>query len=434
MVNQEEDTAKEIELPITFEQAPLDVELSNVMDEDVMQQQSEIEDPIPFDHAPLDWRNMRDQILQRQSDIKVSITNERGPLDIDWPIFTDDATEDPFDPAPLDADWSDFKGDETEATVTYDAGPLDADWSNIKDDETEVHVPYETGPLDVDWSNFMDSDIRQQQSAILAAEAEKIPFVGDKEPLSSLEAEYQSGSPILLEKIKVLSEQFDGIRRVRGDGNCFFRAFMFSYLEHILVSQDGAEVVRIKEKVEECRNTLRCLGHPELTFEDYFELFLEQLDGVLQGNDAPISFDDLVARSRDKTISDFIVMFFRFITSGEIRKRSEFFEPFVLGMTNGTVEQFCKASVEPMGEESDHVHITALSDTLGVAIRVEYLDQSIGYDRNGGGITVNHHDFIPNGNDDGASPPPPPAEVEHQKPFVTLLYRPGHYDVLYYKN
>lgn len=41
-----------------------------------------------------------------------------------------------------------------------------------------------------------------------------------------------------------------------------------------------------------------------------------------------------------------VVMFFRFVTAGEIRKRSEFFEPFIVGLTNGangTVEQVCSA-------------------------------------------------------------------------------------------
>lgn len=111
-------------------------------------------------------------------------------------------------------------------------------------------------------------------------------------------------------------------------------------------------------------------------------------------------------------------MFFRFVTSGEIRKRSEFFEPFVMGLSEGTVEQFCKSSVEPMGEESDHVHITALSDALGVAIRVVYLDRSSC--DSGGELTVNHHDFVPT-----LSSPP-------HTPFITLLYRPGHYDILYH--
>jgi len=55
------------------------------------------------------------------------------------------------------------------------------------------------------------------------------------------------------------------------------------------------------------------------------------------------------------------------------------------------VDQFCKTSVEPMGEESDHVHITALSDALGAPIRVVYLDRS---SCDVGKTEVNHHDFI----------------------------------------
>ncbi|KAK8965422.1 Ubiquitin thioesterase otubain-like [Platanthera guangdongensis] len=82
-----------------------------------------------------------------------------------------------------------------------------------------------------------------------------------------------------------------------------------------------------------------------------------------------------------------------------------------------------------MGEECDHVHIIALSDALGVAIRVVYLDRS---SCDNGPVAVNHHDFIPAASADGSSslssgaPPGNPAE-----PFVTLLYRPGHYDILY---
>ncbi|XP_010250517.1 PREDICTED: ubiquitin thioesterase otubain-like isoform X1 [Nelumbo nucifera] len=278
-----------------------------------------------------------------------------------------------------------------------------------------------------DWENFRDDDIMQQQTAIRAEEAEKMPFVGDKEPLSALAAEYQSGSPILQEKIKLLGEQYTAIRRTRGDGNCFFRSFMFSYLEHILESQDKAEVDRIIVNVEQCKKTLQSLGYADFTFEDFFALFLEQLESVLQGSDSSISHDELVTRSRDQSISDYVVMFFRFVTSGEIRRRSDFFEPFILGLTNASVEQFCKSSVEPMGEESDHVHITALSDALGVPIRVVYLDRS---SCDTGGVIVNHHDFLPTVSDlqnvaEGGS-----GTV---KPFITLLYRPGHYDILYSK-
>ncbi|XP_030449535.1 OVARIAN TUMOR DOMAIN-containing deubiquitinating enzyme 1 [Syzygium oleosum] len=289
-----------------------------------------------------------------------------------------------------------------------------------RDDEADSSV--EVPPSDsFAWSNFADEDIMHQKNEIHAVEAEKTPYVGDKEPLSALAAEYQSGSPILLEKIKVLDEQYAAIRRTRGDGNCFFRSFMFSYLEHILETQDKSEVDRIKANVEECRRTLQSLGYVDFTFEDFFALFLEQLESVLQGNETSISHDELLLRSRDQSVSDYVVMFFRFVTSAEIRKRSEFFEPFIMGLANTTVEQFCKSSVEPMGEESDHVHIIAISDALGVPIRVVYLDRS-SCDK--GGVSVNHHDFIPNvsSSSSGAG-----------EPSITLLYRPGHYDMLYPK-
>lgn len=295
----------------------------------------------------------------------------------------------------------------------------------LADGESEAATSNPTPDFD-DWAKFGDDDIMQQQTAIRAEEAEKTPFVGDKEPLSSLAAEYQSGSPILLEKIKVLGEKYAAIRRTRGDGNCFFRSFMFSYLEHILESQDRAEVDRAKSNVEQCRKTLQSLGYADFTFEDFFALFLEQLESVLQGNGTSISQEELLLRSRDQSISDYVVMFFRFVTSGEIRKRSEFFEPFIMGLTNATVEQFCKSSVEPMGEESDHVHITALSDALGVPIRVVYLDRS---SCDSAGVSVNHHDFIPAvGGLPNAS-----GSTETVSPFITLIYRPGHYDILYSK-
>ncbi|KAL0357685.1 UNVERIFIED_CONTAM: OVARIAN TUMOR DOMAIN-containing deubiquitinating enzyme 1 [Sesamum calycinum] len=327
---------------------------------------------------------------------------------------------------------------------------------HVVESETETITSIKASEIE-DWANFRDDDILQQQSAIQAEEAGKIPFVGDKarmplssfqlictyyiayfersrtylryfrEPLSSLAAEYKSGNPILVEKINVLTEQYAAIRRTRGDGNCFFRSFMFAYLEHILQTQDRAEVDRITANVEQCRKTLLSLGYAEFTFEDFFALFLEQLESVLSGTGASISHDELVQRSRDQSVSDYVVMFFRFITSGEIRKRSEFFEPFVQGLTNTSVEQFCKSSVEPMGEESDHVHITALSDALGVPIRIVYLDRSCD---DKGSVSVNHHDFTPaachitNANS---------GATQAAKPFINLLYRPGHYDILYPK-
>ncbi|XP_026421290.1 uncharacterized protein LOC113317396 isoform X3 [Papaver somniferum] len=219
---------------------------------------------------------------------------------------------------------------------------------------------------------------------------------------------------------------------------------MFSYLEHILESQDKAEVDRLTANIEKCKmtlqrlgyadielckKTLRNLGYADFTFKDISALFLEQLENLLQGNESFISCEDLMQRGRDNSVSDYVVMFYRFVTSGEIRRRSEFFKPFILCLANTTVDEYCKTSVEPMGEESDHVQITALSDVLGVPIRVMYLPCR-SYDPKG--VSVYHYDFVPTVGD---VPNTSKGDAVPVKPFITLLYRPfpGHYDILYPK-
>lgn len=49
-------------------------------------------------------------------------------------------------------------------------------------------------------------------------------------------------------KIEQLSKSFSHLRRTRGDGNCFYRAFIFSYLEGLLLQGDMTECNRCERK------------------------------------------------------------------------------------------------------------------------------------------------------------------------------------------
>lgn len=49
-------------------------------------------------------------------------------------------------------------------------------------------------------------------------------------------------------------------RRTRGDGNCFFRAFLFGYLEQLLLSGDGAEAARALACLEGLKRQLVEVG------------------------------------------------------------------------------------------------------------------------------------------------------------------------------
>jgi len=69
-----------------------------------------------------------------------------------------------------------------------------------------------------------------------------------------------------------------------------------------------------------------------------------------------------------------------------------------------------------MGRESDHIHIATLTTSTNVPVRVEYVDRgaAVTSDHNSE-LPVNHHDFPDNS----------------QPPKICLIYRPGHYDILY---
>lgn len=80
------------------------------------------------------------------------------------------------------------------------------------------------------------------------------------------------------------------------------------------------------------------------------------------------------------------------------------------------MEQYCDFQVMPMGSEIDNVSLSALKDVFlssaGIALEVLYLDRTEGEE-------VNLHRFDPVGHHGGTIG------------TIRLLYRPGHYDILY---
>jgi ubiquitin thioesterase protein OTUB1 len=60
-------------------------------------------------------------------------------------------------------------------------------------------------------------------------------------PAAAAPAEYAQGSQVFLDKISSLQGTYGSMRRTRGDGNCFFRSFIYRYLEWLLVEQKEEE-------------------------------------------------------------------------------------------------------------------------------------------------------------------------------------------------
>lgn len=98
--------------------------------------------------------------------------------------------------------------------------------------------------------------------------SESIPLVGELEDITSLEKEYFE-DPVYLLKVKDLTSKYKHIRRTRPDGNCFFRAFSYAYLENLLT--DKTEYEKFYEIAKNSKDILVALGFSQFTVEDFYE-------------------------------------------------------------------------------------------------------------------------------------------------------------------
>ncbi|KAF9264579.1 cysteine proteinase [Marasmius fiardii PR-910] len=247
----------------------------------------------------------------------------------------------------------------------------------------------------------------------------KKPLIGTKSEISNLRAEYERGSSSFVEQIDWLRERgFVAIRRTRGDGDCFYRSVAFAFVESILKAEDrNVAALHARATLEGTLKMLESVGFEKLVFEDFYEVFVDLVMNIVQQDAAGKILDEelLLTAFQDDAMSNSIVMYLRLLTSAQLRSDPDSYSPYLMHPETAEmmeVREFCEHFIEPTGKEADHVQMTALSRALGLNVDVAYLD----------GRGVNGQvDFVKFEFQDT-----PDTKI---KP-ITLLYRPGHYDIL----
>lgn len=255
-------------------------------------------------------------------------------------------------------------------------------------------------------------------------ETDKIDMIGEKvSPLVFLEDYENSISPGFVPGIKYLASKYS-IRKVRGDGNCFYRSFLFSYLEELLTLYNSNNInlkslaenerIRVEALIIKSKDELITMGYSEIAIECFHDVFLDLLVNLF-------SYDivRLLSLFQENGQSDYFTWFMRLLTAASIRRDAERFYPFIEDSVTGgatDLDTYLKREVEPMGKECEQVHVIALTEYLGVNTTIEYLDGKPFAD--GAGLTKMAFTGSP-------------AATTEVRLSVCLLYRPGHYDILY---
>lgn len=243
----------------------------------------------------------------------------------------------------------------------------------------------------------LDKATQEAREKISREIAQTTPLIGEKTPLQSLIQDF-SHSQMFQNQIKILGESYRTVVKIRPDGNCFYRAFSFALFETLIGNEEKRE--QLKAKYLETRTFLvEKQNYPNVTVDDFYEQNVEFIDGIGKFK----TLEELRAAMSDEGFANYIVCFLRLIASAELQSQPDFYMNFLPDVAS--IQDFCRKDVEPIGIDIDHVVITALSTGLSVPVRVACLEQREGN--------------------------PQIIDFFNENADISLLFRPGHYDVLY---
>ncbi|TVU13311.1 hypothetical protein EJB05_40359 [Eragrostis curvula] len=236
--------------------------------------------------------------------------------------------------------------------------------------------------------------------------------------------------------------------------------------EHIGQMHDAqSEFTRLMEYVAASRDYFVCIQWDKAYFsnpEAYFSSVSSEFKHLVHLAANGISADDLYKTNLRETMPSRILSLLRLLTEVEIRAREAQYRPFFT--EKKTAIEFCMTEVRPMDVEADDIQIRALSNALGIPLRVEVAGAGSRF----GIVQVQCQDFFPRSESVGgstsgpvhssksySSPSKKDEPLEQQRdndsveqasastcasllssdgiPLVTLLCTPGQYDILYRK-
>ncbi|RYP73882.1 hypothetical protein DL771_003324 [Monosporascus sp. 5C6A] len=262
------------------------------------------------------------------------------------------------------------------------------------------------------------SDISQQQAA--ARDYKPVlegPMVGEKTTSHAIVQEYAKADPTYVAKTLALPQTYSHFRPIQGDGNCGWRAIGFAYFETLVRCSDIARVEAEQTRLQSLNDYIENVGGiSPWVFEDMisetFSLFQEVIMAMSRGQDCT---RPLMAKFNDISSSQYIIYHLRLLAASWLRGNSGEFQPYLSVDINNYIE----GTVMPVDQEIDGICVKVLVDVLlkpaHIVLEIAYLDRSEGAE-----VNVHRMPEEANGQNLAAS-----------GPIIYLLYRPGHYDILY---
>ena len=258
------------------------------------------------------------------------------------------------------------------------------------EEKNKINQQYE---LSVEYEN----SIRQQIELTT-------PLISEELPINVLLDDYKSNAEYS-NSIKQITEKYKYIRKVRRDGNCFYRSFIYRIFEYICIKNNKNLYDHIMKKITESKELIKRNGYDWTFIEDFYNIFYMQFHHCYNSIEAhEVSVRDYLDNLfSDKENGNYLIYFIRFCISAFLKENSFLYEVYV----DGAFENWVSSEVEAIDHEADQIQIMACVNYFDIGVRIVYLH--------------------PNKNEVMKFPEDKPDD----QIFITVLFTPGHYDLLY---
>ena len=246
----------------------------------------------------------------------------------------------------------------------------------------------------VDYENALKEEIEQ-----------KTPLISEKIDIQNLMKEYESNEEYI-NSVKVITEKYKYIRKVRRDGNCFYRAFIYRLFEYICIKNDTLLYNHILKKIEEIKELSAKNGYDWMIVEDFYTLFYGEFCSCYNAvNNNGISVRDYIDNLfKDQEKGNYLIYFIRFCIAAYLRENRLLYEVYI----EGDFDHWIVKEVEAPNNEADQIQIMACVNYFEIGVKIEYLNKY-------------KNEVVKF-----------PEDKKDEDFFIEVLFTPGHYDILYH--
>ena len=229
------------------------------------------------------------------------------------------------------------------------------------------------------------------------------PLISDELPISKLTEEYKSNEEYL-KSIENISKKYKTYRKVRRDGNCFYRSFIYRLFEQACIRNDKILFEKIKQKIIESKKLTEKNGYEWAVVQDFYEIFLKEFTecfNSLSKGIIPREYLDKLFSDNEK--GNYMIYFIRFCLAAYLKENKENYKSYI----EIDFDEWVRKEVEAIDHVADQIQIMACVNYFDVGVKIEYLNKF-----------KNEVVKLPENKSDNEF-------------FIYLLFSPGHYDILY---